>query len=81
MGLINIEQANSIKFIKLSPETAKRVAKTSNQFWFAGILFSIINGAFKVCLSPLSRDHFLDLVAVCTVGQGIETAAGFKNHG
>ncbi|PFH54594.1 hypothetical protein AMATHDRAFT_44433 [Amanita thiersii Skay4041] len=38
---------NSIKFIKLSPETAKRVQKTSFQFWFAGILFSIINGALK----------------------------------
>ncbi|KAJ2920301.1 hypothetical protein MD484_g14, partial [Candolleomyces efflorescens] len=39
--------ANSIKFIKLAPETAKKVAKTSAQFWLAGIGFSIVNGVLK----------------------------------
>ncbi|KAJ3561281.1 hypothetical protein NP233_g10292 [Leucocoprinus birnbaumii] len=39
--------ANTIKFIKLDPETAQRVAKRSFQFWFAGIVFSLINGVLK----------------------------------
>ncbi|KAK2461818.1 hypothetical protein APHAL10511_006281 [Amanita phalloides] len=39
--------ANAIKFIKLKQETVQRVRKTSFQFWFAGILFSIMNGIFK----------------------------------
>jgi len=39
--------ANTIKFIKLTPENAKRVAKISNRFWLAGILFSIVNGVIK----------------------------------
>jgi peroxin-11B len=43
-----MRQANTVKFLKLSPETAQRVAKRSFQFWFAGIIFSIINGALKV---------------------------------
>ncbi|KAF8349952.1 peroxisomal biogenesis factor 11 [Amanita rubescens] len=39
--------ANSIKFIALKPETSRKVQKTSFQFWFAGILFSIINSILK----------------------------------
>ncbi|THU91740.1 peroxisomal biogenesis factor 11 [Dendrothele bispora CBS 962.96] len=39
--------ANSIKFWTLNPETSTRVAKISNRFWFAGILFSIVNGVTK----------------------------------
>ncbi|KAF5356340.1 hypothetical protein D9756_003874 [Leucocoprinus leucothites] len=39
--------ANTIKFIKLDPQTAQRIAKRSFQLWFAGILFSLINGALK----------------------------------
>ncbi|TFK41036.1 peroxisomal biogenesis factor 11 [Crucibulum laeve] len=39
--------ANSIKFITLSPEMAKRVAKTSFRFWFTGIAFSLISGVLK----------------------------------
>jgi len=39
--------ANAIKFINLAPETAKRVAKTSAQFWFAGIVFSLLNSLLK----------------------------------
>jgi len=41
------DQANSIKFINLAPETAKRVSKTSFRLWFAGIVFSLINSALK----------------------------------
>ncbi|KAF8078493.1 peroxisomal biogenesis factor 11 [Lyophyllum atratum] len=32
--------ANAIKFFSLDPETAKRVGKTTNRFWLAGILFN-----------------------------------------
>lgn len=39
--------AQAIKFINLNPETAKKVAKTSNRFWLAGILFSIVNSILK----------------------------------
>ncbi|KAF8898611.1 peroxisomal biogenesis factor 11 [Infundibulicybe gibba] len=46
--------AYTVKFITLAPETAKRIAKTSNRFWFAGVLFSIINGLFKA--TRLSRE-------------------------
>ncbi|KAF8203675.1 peroxisomal biogenesis factor 11 [Pholiota molesta] len=39
--------AYSIKFITLAPETAKKVTKRAFQFWFAGILFSLIHGVLK----------------------------------
>ncbi|KAF8740594.1 hypothetical protein AX14_007976 [Amanita brunnescens Koide BX004] len=39
--------ANAIKFITLKPETSQKISKKSFQFWFAGILFSIINGVLK----------------------------------
>ncbi|KIL70703.1 hypothetical protein M378DRAFT_194965 [Amanita muscaria Koide BX008] len=39
--------ANAVKFIRLSPETAQKIQKSSFQLWFAGILFSIINSTLK----------------------------------
>ncbi|KAG5648095.1 hypothetical protein DXG03_007130 [Asterophora parasitica] len=39
--------ANAIKFITLDSETAKRVSKTSNRLWLAGIVFSLVNGVIK----------------------------------
>jgi len=39
--------ANAVKFIQLNPETTKRVSKTSNRFWLAGILLSIVHGIAK----------------------------------
>ncbi|KDR85118.1 hypothetical protein GALMADRAFT_233746 [Galerina marginata CBS 339.88] len=39
--------ANSIRFITLAPETAKRVTKRAFQFWFAGIVFSLVHGVLK----------------------------------
>ncbi|CAA7266560.1 unnamed protein product [Cyclocybe aegerita] len=39
--------ANSIKFIALTPETSKKAAKRAFQFWFAGIVFSLIHGVLK----------------------------------
>jgi len=39
--------ANAIKFVRLNPETSQKIQKKSFQFWFAGILFSIINGILK----------------------------------
>jgi peroxin-11B len=59
LSMFIIAQANSIKFINLNPETAKRIAKTSFRLWFAGIVFSLINGVLKVgalysCLREIS---------------------------
>jgi peroxin-11B len=39
--------ANAVKFITLKPETAQKVQKTSNRFWFAGLIFSLIHGSIK----------------------------------
>jgi len=39
--------ANSIKFITLAPETAKKFTKRAFQLWFAGIAFSLIQGLLK----------------------------------
>ncbi|KAI0094615.1 peroxisomal biogenesis factor 11 [Irpex rosettiformis] len=39
--------ANSVKFWNLKPSTAARVNKLANQFWLAGILFSITFGLLK----------------------------------
>ncbi|KAJ7597199.1 peroxisomal biogenesis factor 11 [Mycena floridula] len=39
--------AHAIRFYTLKPETAQRIAKISNRFWLAGILFSLINGTVK----------------------------------
>ncbi|KAF9474478.1 peroxisomal biogenesis factor 11 [Pholiota conissans] len=43
----SIVWANNIKFVTLAPETAKKVAKRAFQFWFAGIVFSLIHGVLK----------------------------------
>ncbi|KAK7058852.1 Peroxisomal membrane protein PMP27 [Paramarasmius palmivorus] len=47
LSLDAVVWAHTIKFLNLSPETATKVAKFSNRFWLAGILFSIVNGAVK----------------------------------
>ncbi|GLB36272.1 putative peroxisomal biogenesis factor [Lyophyllum shimeji] len=46
--------ANAVKFFVLPPETAQRVTKTSNRFWLAGILFSLVHGVLK--LTRLTRE-------------------------
>lgn len=47
LSLDMIVWANSIKFLSLSPETAKKVNLTSQRFWLSGILFSIVHSAAK----------------------------------
>jgi len=39
--------ANAIKFLTLKPDTVKKVTKTSNRFWLAGILFSLTHALLK----------------------------------
>jgi len=39
--------AQAIKFINLNPEKAKKVGKTSNRLWLAGILFSTVHSVLK----------------------------------
>jgi peroxin-11B len=36
-----LPQLNAIKFLRLTPEAAKKVNKTSQRFWLTGIAFSI----------------------------------------
>jgi len=45
---ISVPQAQTIKLINLSPDGAKKVAKTAFRFWFAGISFSLVHGILKV---------------------------------
>ncbi|KAF8329148.1 peroxisomal biogenesis factor 11 [Cantharellus anzutake] len=47
LSLDMVVWANSIKFLRLDPETAKKVNKTSQRFWLSGILFSILCGLAK----------------------------------
>ncbi|KAF9456539.1 peroxisomal biogenesis factor 11 [Collybia nuda] len=44
----SIVWASAIKFLNLNPDTTKRVAKISNRFWLAGILFSITHSVLKI---------------------------------
>lgn len=46
--LIRISQANAIKFWNFQPSTAAKINKLANQFWLAGILFSVTFGLLKV---------------------------------
>lgn len=54
-------QANAVKFWNLKPSTATRVNRLANQFWLAGILFSITFGLLKVsrdiCRTPRNKTH------------------------
>jgi len=42
-----IAWAHAVRFVSLSKETAQRVSRRSFQFWFAGILFSLVHGSLK----------------------------------
>ncbi len=41
-------QANSIKFAHFKSETAQKIQRLSNRFWFTGIVFGLLNGIIKV---------------------------------
>lgn len=41
-------KANAIKFYNLAPSTAQKINKRAVQFWFTGIVFSIVHGLLKV---------------------------------
>ena len=45
--LLVIRQAHSIKFFNLLPSTAQKVNRRAMQFWFTGIVFSIVHGLLK----------------------------------
>jgi peroxin-11B len=44
LSLDMVAWANSIRFLRLDPETAKKIEKTSQRFWLSGIAFSILYG-------------------------------------
>lgn len=76
----NDHQANAIKFVRLNPETSQKIQKKSFQFWFAGILFSIINGILKVCYPWLARP-ILNADIDCAIGKGGEAPADDSSLG
>ena len=41
-------KANTIKFYNFAPSTAQKLNKRIMQFWFAGIVFSLMHGMLKV---------------------------------
>ncbi|EJF66562.1 peroxisomal biogenesis factor [Dichomitus squalens] len=47
LSLDNIGWAHSIKFYNLAPSTAQKINKRAMQFWFTGIVFSIVHGLLK----------------------------------
>ncbi|KAI0762839.1 peroxisomal biogenesis factor [Fomes fomentarius] len=47
LSLDNVAWANVIKFYNLAPSTAQKVNKRAVQFWFTGIVFSIVHGLLK----------------------------------
>lgn len=47
LSLDMIVWLNAIKFLRLTPEKAKKVNQTSQRFWLTGIAFSIICGLSK----------------------------------
>ena len=46
-------QANTVRFISLSPPKTQSVTKNAYRFWLAGILLSIVHGLLKVWLFSL----------------------------
>ncbi|KAG7450385.1 peroxisomal biogenesis factor 11 [Guyanagaster necrorhizus] len=40
--------ANSIKFVQFKSETAQKIQRLSNRFWFTGIVFGLLNGIIKM---------------------------------
>ena len=50
MNDTNSAQANTIKFYNFAPSTAQKINKRLMQFWFTGIVFSIVHGLLKVCV-------------------------------
>ena len=53
MNDTNPAQANTIKFYNFAPSTAQKLNKRLMQFWFTGIVFSIMHGLLKVCAKHL----------------------------
>ncbi|KAI0735331.1 peroxisomal biogenesis factor [Earliella scabrosa] len=47
LSLDNIAWAHAIKFYNLKPSTAQKINKRAMQFWFSGIVFSIVHGLLK----------------------------------
>ncbi|PBK77203.1 peroxisomal biogenesis factor 11 [Armillaria solidipes] len=48
LSLDSLVWANSIKFAQFKSETAQKIQRLSNRFWFTGIVFGLINGIIKM---------------------------------
>jgi len=60
LSLDMIVWLNAIKFLRLTPETAKKVSKTSQRFWLTGIAFSIACGLAKTGRTALEIQRLTD---------------------
>ncbi|KAK0208363.1 peroxisomal biogenesis factor 11 [Desarmillaria ectypa] len=48
LSLDGLVWANSIKFVQFKSETAQKIQRLSNRFWFTGIVFGLLNGIIKM---------------------------------
>ncbi|KAK0465182.1 peroxisomal biogenesis factor 11 [Desarmillaria tabescens] len=48
LSLDGLVWASSIKFAQFKPETAQKIQRLSNRFWFTGIVFGLLNGIIKM---------------------------------
>ncbi|PBL00992.1 peroxisomal biogenesis factor 11 [Armillaria gallica] len=48
LSLDSLVWANSIKFAQFKSETAQKIQRLSNRFWFTGIVFGLLNGIIKM---------------------------------
>ncbi|KAK0456448.1 peroxisomal biogenesis factor 11 [Armillaria borealis] len=48
LSLDSLVWANSIKFSHFKSETAQKIQRLSNRFWFTGIVFGLLNGIIKM---------------------------------
>ncbi|KAK0245847.1 peroxisomal biogenesis factor 11 [Armillaria nabsnona] len=48
LSLDGLVWANSIKFAQFKSETAQKIQRLSNRFWFTGIVFGLLNGIIKM---------------------------------
>ena len=58
-------KANTIKFYNFAPSTAQKLNKRIMQFWFAGIVFSLMHGMLKV-RRPSTSTKTLELINYMT---------------
>jgi len=72
--------ANTVKFLSLQPETAKRVSKISNRFWLAGILFGLAHGILELRRLSVEATSLRAKYKASEKGVGEQAELGAKAH-